>query len=42
MAQERLGGLALLSIKKEVAFSIDYSDLITEFAARKSRKVDFM
>jgi hypothetical protein len=42
MAQEGLGGLTLLSIEKEEASSIDCSDLIAEFAARKSRKVDFM
>ena len=39
VAQERLGGLAVLSIEKE---DIDYSNLFAEFAARKSRKVDFV
>lgn len=39
VAQERLGGLAVLPIEKE---DIDYSNLFTEFAARKSRKVDFV
>jgi hypothetical protein len=28
--------------REEVASSIDYSDLMSEFAARKSRKVDFV
>jgi hypothetical protein len=35
MSQERLGGLALLSMEKEAASNIDYSDLATDFAARK-------
>jgi hypothetical protein len=35
MSQDRLGGLALLFIEKEAASNIDYSDLITNFAARK-------
>jgi hypothetical protein len=40
MAQERLGGLDLYSIEKEVASSIDYSDLV-KFVAMKSWKVGF-
>lgn len=42
LTQERLGRMVLLSIKKVAASSINYNNLITEFAARKSRKVDYM
>jgi hypothetical protein len=39
VAQERLGGLAVLPIEED---DIDYSNLFAEFAAIKSRKVVFM
>uniref|UniRef100_A0AAV2KYQ8 HAT C-terminal dimerisation domain-containing protein n=1 Tax=Knipowitschia caucasica TaxID=637954 RepID=A0AAV2KYQ8_KNICA len=39
MSQDRLCGLALLSIEKEIASKLDYKDLIAEFAAKKARKV---
>jgi hypothetical protein len=42
ITKDRLGGLALLSIKKVAASSINCNDLIADFAARKSRKVDFV
>jgi len=41
MTQERLVGLALLSIEPDVADSLDYSTLLTSFASAKSRKVAF-
>lgn len=39
MGQERLSGLAVLSIEHILAKSIDFDAVIDEFAARKSRKV---
>ncbi|XP_034056012.1 uncharacterized protein LOC117535596 [Gymnodraco acuticeps] len=39
MAQERLNGLALISINREVSGQISFDDTINEFAARKSRRV---
>lgn len=41
MSQDRLCGLALLSIENEVACKLDYKDLMAEFAAKKARKVAF-
>ena len=39
MGQERLSNLAILSIENEVSGEIDFEDVIDEFAAMKSRKV---
>lgn len=39
MAQERLGGLAVLPVGKD---DIDYSNLFAEFTGSKSRKVVFV
>ncbi|XP_042222821.1 uncharacterized protein LOC121867133 [Homarus americanus] len=39
MSQERLNALAMLSIEKELAESLEYQDLIAEFAAVKVRKM---
>lgn len=41
MTQARLNHLALLSIEKEIAQSLNYSTVINEFAAVKARKVAF-
>ncbi|XP_068108911.1 zinc finger MYM-type protein 1-like [Hyperolius riggenbachi] len=41
MAQSRLCSLAILSIEKEIASTMDYEDLINDFAQQKARKVDF-
>jgi len=41
MVQERLNGLALMSISREVSRQISYDDTIDDFAARKSRRVRF-
>jgi len=41
MSQERLNGLAILSIEKELLKQIDYKTVINEFASKKARKVDF-
>ncbi|XP_063754676.1 uncharacterized protein LOC134874557 [Eleginops maclovinus] len=39
MGQERLSGLAVISINGEVAQRLSYDDLINDFAARKCRRV---
>lgn len=38
MHQDRLNNLAIISIENNVAKSIDYNDVIEEFAASKARK----
>lgn len=38
MSQNRLNGLAIISIENEVANSIGYDDIIEEFATSKARK----
>ncbi len=39
MSQERLCGLEMLSIERDVASDMEYGNLITEFAARKAGKI---
>ncbi len=39
MSQERLCGLAMLSIERDVASDLDYGNLMMEFAVRKARKI---
>lgn len=41
MAQERLSGLAVISINRKVSHQISYSDVINYFASRKARKHRF-
>lgn len=41
MAQERLTGLAIISINHEVGREVSYDDVIDEFASRKSRRKRF-
>ncbi|KAK0144204.1 Zinc finger MYM-type protein 1 [Merluccius polli] len=41
MSQERLNGLALMSINREVSRQVSFNDTIDAFAARKSRRVEF-
>lgn len=41
MVQERLNGLALISINHDVSRQISFDDTIDEFAARKTRRVKF-
>ena len=42
MSQERLMGIEMLSIENEIlAESLDFDEIPTDFAARKSRKVAF-
>ena len=41
MSQERLSGLAILSIKKEMLAELDCKNLISNFASQKVRKINF-
>ncbi|KAL4597957.1 hypothetical protein ACB092_11G025900 [Castanea dentata] len=41
MSQERLSGLAILSIEKEMFEELEYKNLINQFASQKARKIDF-
>ena len=41
MKEDRLNSLALLSIENALASELDYSNLITKFAAMKARRVSF-
>lgn len=41
MTQERLVGLSIMSIEKKLLNSLDFDDLISEFAKCKARKVSF-
>ncbi|MFZ2539785.1 MAG: hAT transposon family protein [Oscillospiraceae bacterium] len=42
MTQDRLTSLALLSIEKDVAQTLDYGNIISNFASVKARKVFLM
>ncbi len=41
MSQERLNGLAILSIEKDLAKKLEYGDLISTFAAKSARRIIF-
>ena len=41
MSQERLSGLAILSIEKEMLAELEYKNLISNFASQKARKINF-
>ena len=41
MSQEKLSGLAVLSIEKEMLEALKYKNLISNFASQKVRKIDF-
>ena len=41
MVQEWLNSLAILSIESELARSLDFKDLICDFATKKARRPDF-
>jgi hypothetical protein len=41
MPQERLNGLAILSIKKEMLKKLEYKNLISNFASQKVRIINF-
>ena len=38
MSQERLSGLAILSIKNEMLKELEYKNLISQFASKKAKK----
>ena len=42
MLQERLNGLAMLSIEKNMLSELEFKDLINMFASQKVRKVQFL
>lgn len=42
MSHDRLNGLAMLSIEKEMVRQLDYTDLINIFASKTVRPVVFM
>jgi len=39
MSQDRLVGLAILSIENDVAQTLDFADLLSQFASQKARKI---
>ena len=41
MTEERLCGLSVLSIENDIAQSLDFSDLLSQFASIKARKIAF-
>ena len=41
ISQERLSGLVILSIKKEMLEELKYKNLISQFASQMARKIDF-
>jgi hypothetical protein len=41
MSQERLNGLEILSIEKNMLKKIDYKSLIKSFASKRARKMKF-
>ena len=42
MSENRLNGLALMSIEREISNDIDFNDVINKFALQKARKQTFM
>ena len=40
MSQERLSGLAILLIEKDLLDKLEYKDLINNFASQKARKIN--
>jgi len=42
MTQERLVNLAIMSIESDILREIDFTTIITDFAAAKSRKVSYI
>ena len=41
MSQERLSGLAILPIEKEMLVELECKNLISNFASQKTRKINF-
>ena len=42
MSQERLSGLAILSIEKKMLAELEYKNLISNFASQKVRKINLI
>jgi hypothetical protein len=42
MSQERLSGLAMISIENEYLDKLNYDDLIEEFASKNARRSNFL
>ena len=42
MSQERLSGLAMISIENEYLDKLNYGDLIEEFASKNARRSNFL
>ena len=42
MSQERLSGLAMISIEKEYLDKLNYDNLIEEFASKNVRRSNFL
>ena len=42
MSQEKLSGLAMISIKNEYLDKLNYDDLIEEFASKNVRRSNFL
>ena len=42
MSQERLSGLAMISIENEYLDKLNYDDLIEDFASKNARKSNFL
>ena len=42
MSQEKLSGLAMISIKNEYLDKLNYDDLIEEFASKNVRRNNFL
>ena len=42
MSQERLSGLAMISIENEFLDKLNYNDLIEEFASKNTRRNYFL
>ena len=41
MSQERLSGLAILSIENEMLEKLEYKNLISQFASQEAREIYF-
>jgi hypothetical protein len=42
MSQERLSGLAMISIENEYLDKLNYDDLLEEFASKNARRSNFL
>jgi len=42
MNQERLSDFATISIEKEVMENLEFKSLLTDFAQKKARKINFI